>query len=470
MENYIEKAANVVPSKRQLKWHDLKFYSFIHFGMNTMTDLEWGDGTASPKLFNPESLDADQWAKAIKSAGMKGIILTAKHHDGFCLWPSKYTSYSVESSPWRDGKGDVVKEVSQACRNNGLKFGVYLSPWDRHEKTYGQGEAYNTYFKNQLRELLTNYGDIFIVWFDGACGEGENGKKQVYDWESYYEVVRECQPDACISICGPDIRWCGNEAGVCREAEWNVVPAFYSQQERIAADSQQNVDVPPENVDHSLADIGSREAIKGYNNLIWYPAEVDVSIRKGWFYHKEQDVTVKSLEKLLQIYYNSVGANASLLLNVPPRADGLIDEADVKALKDLGDELAREFKSDLSLNAKAYSEFDMDEAHCAENILSDDKTKFWRCDHGTENAEIIVDLGKVCDIEKIVLEENIATGQQIESFTLYGKQNDEWKELFEGTVIGSQKICFIKKIQTQYIKLKINKTRCFATISRLKVY
>ena len=470
MEDYIVKAANIIPSERQLKWHELKFYSFIHFGMNTMTDLEWGDGKASPELFNPKKLDADQWAKAIKSAGMKGIILTAKHHDGFCLWPSKYTDYSVKNSPWKHGKGDVVKEVAEACKNNGLKFGIYLSPWDRHDKTYGQGEPYNTYFKNQLRELLTNYGDIFIVWFDGACGEGENGKKQVYDWESYYEVIRECQPNACVSICGPDIRWCGNEAGVCRESEWNVVPAFYAQQERIAADSQQNVDVPPENIDHSLADIGSRDAIKGYNNLIWYPAEVDVSIRKGWFYHKEQDETVKSLDKLLDIFYNSVGANASLLLNVPPRADGLMDETDVKALKELGDELKRSFKDNLAKNAKSFSNCELDDSHCAQNILCDDKSKFWRSCEKPENTEIIVDLGKDCDIEKVVLEENLATGQQIESFSIYGEADGEWKKIFNGTIIGSCRICFVDKIKTQKIKIKIEKTRCFATLSKLEVY
>lgn len=470
MEEYIERAAKVVPSERQLKWHELEFYAFVHFGMNTMTDLEWGDGKSSPSLFNPKKLDADQWAKAIKSAGMKGIILTAKHHDGFCLWPSQYTDYSVKNSPWKDGKGDVVKEVAQACKNNGLKFGVYLSPWDRHEKSYGDGEAYNNYFKNQLRELLTNYGDIFIVWFDGACGEGKNGKKQIYDWKSYYEVIRECQKDACISICGPDIRWCGNEAGICRESEWNVVPAFYSTQEIIAANSQQKADIPPENINYSLSDIGSRKAIKKYNNLIWYPAEVDVSIRKGWFYHKKQDRTVKSLDKLLSIYYNSVGANASLLLNVPPTPDGLIADADVKALKAMGDALTEAFKNNLAKNASANTSCCIDEKHCAQNILSDNREEYWHSGENLSDAEIIVDLGAEYDIDKIVLSEHLATGQQIEKFSIYGKHKEKWKKIFTGTIIGSKRICFTKKIKTRYLKLKIEETRCFATISRFEVY
>ena len=224
----IEYAASIVPTERQLKWQDLEFYAFIHFGINTFTDSEWGNGNEDPELFNPEKLDCRQWAKVCQLAGMKGIILTCKHHDGFCLWPSAYTDHCVRSSSWRDGKGDVVKECAKACKEFGLKFGIYVSPWDRHEPTYGSGEAYNKFFLNQLRELLTAYGDLFCVWFDGACGEGKNGKVQEYDWEGYYEVVRECQPDAVISLVGPDVRWYGNEWGVIRENEWSVVPEKYS--------------------------------------------------------------------------------------------------------------------------------------------------------------------------------------------------------------------------------------------------
>jgi alpha-L-fucosidase len=257
----IIQAAKVVPSKRQLEWQEMEFYAFIHFTVNTYTDMEWGLGTESPEIFNPTEFDADQWVEVCKSAGMKGLILTCKHHDGFCLWPSRYTEHSVKNSPWKDGKGDIVREVSDACRRGGIKFGVYLSPWDRHEQKYGTDE-YNDFFKNQLRELLTEYGDVFCVWFDGACGEGPNGKRQVYDWEGYYSVIRELQPDAVISVCGPDVRWCGNEAGHCRPSEWSVVPATLRDEESIQDNSQKVDDGEfAKRINFQDDDLGSRKMI-----------------------------------------------------------------------------------------------------------------------------------------------------------------------------------------------------------------
>ena len=288
-------AAEVTPSARQLKWQQTEFYAFCHFGMNTFTDVEWGTGDTPPEVFQPTDFDADQWAKTIKSAGMRGLILTCKHHDGFCLWPSAYTEYSVKNSPFRDGHGDVVKEVADACKAHGLKFGIYLSPWDRHEPTYGQGEPYNTYYKNQLRELLTNYGELFCIWLDGACGEGKNGKVQKYDWQGYYAVMRALQPNAAICISGPDVRWIGNEAGVCRESEWSVVPSWLAINEYTAEKSQKTDDKRFAKKHNAMVlDLGSRKAIRGETELIWYPAEVDVSIRPGWFYHASQDNKVKS--------------------------------------------------------------------------------------------------------------------------------------------------------------------------------
>ncbi|MDR3314683.1 MAG: alpha-L-fucosidase, partial [Oscillospiraceae bacterium] len=323
-------AAAVVPSPRQLAWQNMEFYAFLHFGVSTFTDKEWGDGSETPDCFQPQNLDCDQWARAIKAAGMRGMILTAKHIDGFCLWPTETTDHSVAASPWRGGKGDVVREAAEAARRNGLAFGLYLAPWDRHEASYGTGEAYNEFYRRQLRELLTNYGELFCIWFDGACGEGKNGRKQEYDWESYFDLIHELQPNAVISISGRDVRWCGNEAGEGRASEWSVVPWFHSEADRIAGVAAGAK--APNAIDPSFWDLGSRAAIRDAGKLIWYPAEVDVSIRPGWFYHKNDDLEVKDLAKLLEIYYDSVGANASLLLNIPPNREGKIADRDVETL------------------------------------------------------------------------------------------------------------------------------------------
>lgn len=241
-EAYEKHLVSIVPSERQIKHQEMEFYGFFHFTVNTFTDREWGDGTESPEIFNPEKFDADQWAEAAAAAGMRGAILTCKHHDGFCLWPSKYTEHTIAASPFQDGKGDIVRDVAEALRKVGLKFGVYLSPWDRHDPSYGKGVEYDDYFVNQLTELLTGYGDVFCVWLDGACGEGANGKVQKYNWNRYYEVIRRLQPEANICVCGPDVRWCGNEAGDTREQEWSVVPERLKDKERIQAASQQSDD------------------------------------------------------------------------------------------------------------------------------------------------------------------------------------------------------------------------------------
>ena len=258
-----ERLIRVRPDKRQVEFQKVEFYAFIHFTINTYTGKEWGDGTESPEIFMPDHLDAAQWVTAIKDAGMRGLILTCKHHDGFCLWPSRYTRHSVAASPYKGGKGDIVREVADACQAAGIKFGVYLSPWDRNSELYGRGEEYDDYFVNQLTELLTNYGPVFDVWFDGACGEGAGGMRQCYNWERYYEVIRKLQPDACINVCGPDIRWCGNEAGDTRDAEWSVVPARLRDTEMIADKSQQTDDTDfsfrRRTISSSDADLGSRE-------------------------------------------------------------------------------------------------------------------------------------------------------------------------------------------------------------------
>lgn len=469
-DEQIRYAASIVPTERQLAWQQTEFNAFVHFGINTFTGREWGNGNEDPELFNPHKLDCNQWASIFRAAGMRGMILTAKHHDGFCLFPSAYTDHSVKYSKYKDGKGDVVREAAEACRRYGLQFGVYLSPWDMHDPRYGQGEAYNKYFKNQLTELCSHYGDLFCVWFDGACGEGKNGRKQEYDWEGYYKIVRELQPNAAIAVCGPDVRWVGNEAGVGRKSEWSVVPYYYSEAERIAAESQQDVSRPPKKINYTQLDLGSRKAIKGVSKLIWYPAEVNVSIRPGWFYHKAEDGLLKPLSKLRDIYYNSVGANANMLLNVPPTREGLIAETDEETLRNLGAQLSIDFNENLAEGSVVTDSCRLDDAHSGQKALSADKDEYWHSGDNPQDAELILDLGDDYDIDKIVLGENIRTGQQIEKFTLYGELNGKWKKLGDGTVIGYKKICRFREVRVQRFKLVIEQARGFATINTFEAY
>lgn len=325
------------PSARQLRWQTMEFYAFIHFGMNTVNDREWGTGTEDAGAFDLDGFDPDQWVRTMAEAGMRGVILTAKHHDGFCLWPSQATDHSVARSPWRSGGGDIVREVSDAARRHGLAFGVYLSPWDRHDPRWGTGSAYDDYFVEQLTELLTAYGPVFTVWFDGAQGD-EPDRRQEYDWDRYIAVIRELQPDAVITVCGPDVRWCGNEAGHTRPNEWSVVPAILQDAERIA-DASQKVDDGAfrTHVASTDDDLGSREALRGHeDDLVWYPAEVNTSIRPGWFHHDAEDSAVRDAEELFRVYEGSVGGNSSFLLGLAPNRAGVLPEPDVLALRELG--------------------------------------------------------------------------------------------------------------------------------------
>lgn len=469
MSEIYERAAQVVPTKRQLDWQKLEFYAFCHFGMNTFTDKEWGDGTDSPSLFNPTDFDAEQWVKAIKNGGMTALLLTCKHHDGFCLWPSEYTDYSVKASPFRDGKGDVVREVSDACRKYGLKFGIYLSPWDRHDERYGKGEEYNEYYKNQLRELLTNYGDIFCIWLDGACGEGQNGKVQQYDWQGYYKVMRELQPNAVINICGPDVRWVGNEAGVGRESEWSVVPSYYAINE-FTAERSQKEDNKKFRKSHSqmIMDMGSRKAIRDAEELVWYPAEVDVSIRPGWFYHESEDFKQKSIKKLTEIYLSSVGNNSTLLLNIPPDKTGKIFRTDELLLDNFNRYLKRRFPKNLIENAQVHTSSNTKDSN---NITSSDDSLFWQAQSTDTKPEIIIDLPKDSKFDSLVLQENIATGQQIESFSVYAERRGRWRKISKNTVIGYKKIITFKRPKkADKIKIVINSYRVKATLLKAEAY
>lgn len=448
---------SITPSPRQLEIQSLGFYAFLHFGMNTFLDREWSDGKASPSQFCPTQLDTDQWVRALRNAGMRGAILTAKHHDGFCLWPSKLTDYTVASSPYQDGKGDIVGALSRSCAKYGLKFGVYLSPWDRHDARYGT-PAYDDFYVGQLTELLTNYGEIFTVWLDGACGTYLDGKpKQAYDFERYYETIRRLQPECIISNCGPDVRWIGNESGITRLSEWNVVPRCAYDTQTIEKHSQQTDDTSfrKKGVDIAYADLGSRQALEGYDELIWYPAEADVSIRPGWFYHHREDSKVRSIDNLLHLYYSTVGGNTLLLLNVPPDQRGLIHEKDAARLAELGRRLASAFSKQVlfeRISAPAAKE-----GFPIKNCLRLDEG----CYSPLEQAErytLLLDLKQESLIDKVVLQEDTCYSQRVEAFTIEAWIGDSWKQIYKGTVIGFQKIALFRVILTR--KLKITITSC----------
>lgn len=415
MKTFMKEAAGVSPSKRQLAWYETEFYAFIHFGVNTFTDREWGEGSESETVFNPENLDCDQWVEAIKSAGMKGMVLTAKHHDGFCLWPSKYTEHSVKNSPC---KTDVVKEAAMACKRGGIKFGIYLSPWDRNSKLYGT-KAYNDYFCNQLTELLTEYGDIFYVWFDNACGEGPNGVRQEYDFPRYIELIRKYQPEAVIfNDFGPDVRWCGNEAGISRHSEWAVVPkelCFYSDVQTGAGPMAGEGDLSfLYNTNQNLGELNNIIYSKG---LTFTPSEINMSIRPGWFWHQKEEP--HSIERLFNTYLTSVGANACFHLNLPPTTQGLIDERDVTRLKEFGELLQREFGSEIPAKIE---KLDVQYPTQPKYTITFDKPRN--------------------DFKYIVLQENIVKGQRVESFQIEAETEEGSRyPFYQGTVIGNRKIC-----------------------------
>ena len=460
--NLDERLIKIVPSERQLKFQQLEFYAFIHFTVNTFTDKEWGDGTENPEIFSPTKLDAEQWVKAVKSAGMRGLILTCKHHDGFCLWDCKYTKHTVMNSPY--GK-DIVKETAEACRKHGIKFGVYLSPWDRNCPLYGQGKAYDDYFVNQLTELLTGYGDVFSVWFDGACGEGPNGKKQYYDWERYYSVIRELQPEACISVCGPDIRWCGNEVGHTRKAEWSVVPMRAKDSEIISEKSQQedNEEFRQRRVDARDEDLGSRKMLIDENELIWYPAEVNTSIRPGWFWHESENDKVRSLEELMDIYIKSVGGNATFLLNIPPTNEGLLHENDAQRLSEIGEFIRNAFADNIAIDAYVTAD-----CEGIENVLTDSYENCYTPD--IPETEITFKFHKPEKLGYLVIKENINMSQRVESFIVSVSENGGFREVYEGTVIGYKRIVPLNDVVTDSLKIKIIDSRISPVISFVGIY
>ena len=439
MEQKIDIASRVVPSSKQLAWQQMEFTAFLHFGINTFTDNEWGNGTDSPTLFNPTELDCEQWVRTLKDAGFKMAILTAKHHDGFCLWQTATTEYSVKNSPWRDGKGDVVRELSEACKKYGLKFGVYLSPWDRNAPSYGDSPAYNRLFIAQLSELLTLYGRVDEVWFDGACAEGKNGKRQVYDWEAILNTIHTLQPDAVTAIMGDDIRWVGNEGGLGRATEWSVTP-FTPQS--YSHSQEANLEL---GIEEMSKDLGSRELIARAKQLYWYPSEVDVSIRPGWFYHAWQDDQVRSLANLVDIYFSSVGCNSVLLLNIPPDRRGLIHEIDAKRLREFADYIERMY---------------------AQNYIADSR-KIWHSEEG-ESREFSVERGAV--VNTLLIAEDITQGQRVENFKVEALINGKWHYLTEGTTIGYKRLLRFSDCSPSKIRVTITATRATAQLCDIGLY
>ena len=417
----------------------MELTAFLHFGINTFTGNEWGSGQDDPNLFNPTELDCEQWVRTLKEGGFKMAIITAKHHDGFCLWQTATTDYSVKNITWRNGKGDVVRELRDACEKYGIKFGVYLSPWDRNAECYGDSPAYNKFFIEQLTELLTNYGEVHEVWFDGACAEGPNGRKQEYDWESILRTIHTLQPNAVTAIMGCDVRWVGNEGGLGRETEWSatvLAPGSYTHKQ--AANKLLGVE-------EMSKDLGSRDLVAKATEIYWYPSEVDVSIRPGWFYHAEQDGEVRSLANLVNIYYRSVGCNSVLLLNIPPDRRGLIHETDVQRIKELSSYLTNTFSTSAIT----------------------DETVSWSAKSG-ESHEFNVDSNRM--INTLLIQENITRGQHVEEFSVEAYINGAWHHIAEGTTIGYKRLLRFTDCKAERIRITIHASRGIANILNTGLY
>ena len=419
-----QKSVGPIPSKEQLAWHDKEFYLFMHFGPNTFTDVEWGHGSEDPNVFNPSAIDCNQWASIAKAAGAKGIIITAKHHDGFCLWPSKYSTHTVRESKWMNGKGDVLKMLSEACKKQGIEMGVYISPWDRNHPDYGTPK-YNDVYINTMKEILTGYGNFFELWWDGANGEGPNGKKQEYDFTRFKDSALKYQPQLVIfSDIGPHVRWVGNENGIINETNWNLLDTVgFKRGEGAPSNDTLNQG--------------------NYNGKHWIGAEADVSIRKGWFYHPNEDSTVKSGATLFDLYLKSVGRGGNMLLNVPPNRAGLISGVDSAALM--------QFKK---IREEAF----------AHNVFKD--AKILR----TKNS-IEIHLKKAVNLNTLVLKESISKGQRIVKFEVTGGNNLKFfNPISNGTTIGHKRIIRIPQQSIRYIRILVTESKGLPIISEVAAY
>lgn len=448
-----------VPTENQMRWQEMEYYAFVHFSLNTYTDQSWGYGNEDVKLFNPEKADCRQWARICKEAGMKGVIITAKHHCGFCLWPSKYTEYSVKNSPWKNGKGDMVREMADACKEYGLKLGIYLSPWDRNHPDYGK-PAYITYFRNQLTELLSNYGEIFEVWFDGANGGngyygGANETRIInrttyYDWKNTYAMIRKLQPNIVIWNDGgdrADLRWVGTEEGYVGDTNWSLLNA--------------TGDVP-----WNMLHFGVE------NGDAWVPAEVNTSIRPEWFYHPSEDTKVKTLPQLMNIYYNSIGHNGSLLLNFPIMPNGLINEADKKAALDFAKAVSESFALNLAekMKAEASNVRGNVRQFGAEMAIDGKKETYWATDDNVNKASLTIDLGKETMFNRFLVQEYIRLGQRIKAFTVDALVDGNWKEIAKATTIGYKRILRFPTVNSSKVRINITDSKSCPLISNIGIY
>lgn len=452
-------ALGPVPSERQLAWQELQYYAFFHFNMNTFTDMEWGLGGEDPSNFNPTDLDVNQWVKTVKEAGMKGVIITAKHHDGFCLWPTKTTEHSIANSPYKDGKGDIVKELAEASKKHGLKFGVYLSPWDRNNQHYGS-DKYVEIFHEQLRELLTNYGPIFEVWFDGANGGtgyygGANERREIdnktyYQWDKTQEIIRELQPDAVIfGDNGPDVRWVGNEEGWANETNWSIMrrDEIYPGWPRY------------------------KELRSGHSDgTHWLPAECDVSIRPGWYYHASEDHQVKSLTQLLDIYYKSIGRNSNLLLNLPVNRKGLIHPKDSIQLMRLKEQVDKDFADDLALGATVKASGSRGNGYGASNVNDDNQESYWASGHDKDTANVQLNFEEPITFNRVLLQEYIRLGQRVSAFTVEAEVDGKWKLIDQQTTIGYKRILRFDPVTSSKIRIRITASKGEILLSAISVY
>lgn len=454
----VERLISVKPTQLQIDFADLEYYSFIHYGMNTFTNSEWGTGKESPSQFNPTNVDTDQWCKVLKESGSKGIIFTAKHHDGFCLFQTDYTEHSIKNSPYKNGKGDIVAELTESCKKYDLKLGIYLSPWDRHESTYGE-DAYNDYFVNQLTELCTNYGEIFVFWFDGA--KGDDAPDFTYDFQRYYEVIHKLQPNAIIANCGDDVRWIGNEAGKVRKNEWSVISSGSASIEKTMEDSQHNASDADRLIerDYTDEDLGSREVVLPYRDLVWKQGESDVSIHYNWFHHKTSKSRTAS--QLADIYFKTVGGNALMLLNVPPSKNGIIEAKDVKLLQKFKSKVDKAFTNKLDFDLYASDKLDDSLKADGSYMLSEN-----------ENA-LTLKLNSKQKVKTLVIREDTHYSQRVEQFDVYVKAYGSYIKVNSGTVIGSKKIIQLPSAvipRTDEIRIVFTQSRSNPVIRSVEAY